>query len=75
MRLFANAALKQNTKDENNRCRHDNEFKMRNIPESIADDIKPYETIPGPKGIFGIGTFYYYFPIVGMQIISMSGNE
>lgn len=65
MRLFANAALNENTKDENNRC-HDNEFKMRNIPESIVDDVKKYENIPGPKGIFGIGTFYHYFPVIGM---------
>lgn len=75
MRLFANAVLKENTKDENNRCRHDNEFKARNTFESIADDhVKPYEVIPGPNGIFGIGTFYHYFPIVGMQMNQLSGN-
>lgn len=68
MRLFANAVLKENTKDESNRCRHSNEFKVRNISESTADDVKSYDHIPGPKGIFGIGTFYHYFPIVGMQI-------
>lgn len=66
MRLFANAVLKENTKDELNRCRHDTEFKVKNVSESIVDDVKLYEHIPGPRGIFGIGTFYHYFPIVGM---------
>lgn len=72
IRLFANAALKENAKDENSRC-HDNESKVKNIPQStIVGDVKNYEKIPGPKGFLGIGTFYHYFPIVGMQMSGLN---
>lgn len=64
MRLFANAALKE--KEPNKKC-HNNQMKMRIVPESneITTNVKKYEQIPGPKGILGIGTFYHYFPIFG----------
>lgn len=64
IRLFANVAIEE--KEGNNEC-HNNQLKMRTVPESIKTtiEIKKYEEIPGPKGIFGIGTFYHYFPLFG----------
>lgn len=52
MRHFVNVAIKEN---ENS----------NHIMPSPAV-AKSYEDIPGPKGAFGIGTFYQYFPVIGM---------
>lgn len=30
-----------------------------------ATKVKSYESIPGPRGIFGIGTLYQYLPVIG----------
>lgn len=70
MRHFANVALKEK-ETTNNRC-HENQTKLKTVPDmtktTTAIKAKKYDDIPGPKGIFGIGTFYHYFPVFGMQI-------
>lgn len=40
--------------------------------QQISDDFvekpvtpKNFRDIPGPNGVFGIGTFYQYFPVIG----------
>lgn len=66
IRLFANVALKENASVDS-RCPGKN-VNVKNIAETKNVDVRNYEHLPGPKGIFGIGTFYHYFPIVGMQI-------
>lgn len=62
IRFYGKIALQE--KDVNNRC-HGNDLKASSIAESIAD-VRKYDEIPGPRGIFGVGTFYHYFPVVGM---------
>ena len=37
-------------------------FCIQNKPSNV----KPFEDIPGPTGLFGVGTFYKYLPIIGM---------
>lgn len=32
---------------------------------SEATKVNSYESIPGPKGIFSIGTLYQYLPVIG----------
>lgn len=70
MRHFANVALKEKEKEKepNSQCYRENELKMKPIHESTSTSAQKYDNIPGPKGIFGIGTFYQYFPVFGMQI-------
>lgn len=51
-RHFVNAAIKEN--------------EISNQSHSPPVVAKKYEDIPGPKGIAGIGTFYQYFPVIGM---------
>lgn len=68
MRHFANVALKEKEKEPNSQCYRENELKMKPILESTSTSAQKYDNIPGPKGIFGIGTFYQYFPVFGMQI-------
>lgn len=36
-----------------------------NSTETTEKNAKPFKDIPGPKGVFGIGTLYKYFPIIG----------
>ncbi|XP_031640916.1 cytochrome P450 302a1, mitochondrial [Contarinia nasturtii] len=66
IRHFANVALKE--KETSNRC-FENEIKASTktaTKTSITNlKAKKYDDIPGPKGIFGIGTFYHYFPVFG----------
>lgn len=50
MREYSKFVCKDNSHDVNNNNNNSNET-----------TIKSYETIPGPKGICGIGTFYHYF--------------
>lgn len=68
-RRYANAAIKikevaLNT-DQNIPCESqpiNDDFVARPVtPKNFTD-------IPGPNGIFGIGTFYQYFPVIGKQI-------
>lgn len=40
-------------------------FNTSNRLKINENTIKTFEQIPGPKGIFGIGTFYNYLPIIG----------
>lgn len=40
------------------------ESKISNQTQPVV--AKKYKDIPGPKGVFGIGTFYQYFPFIGM---------
>lgn len=78
MRHFANVALKEKEKELNSQCFGDAELKMKPAAsESMTVNVKKYDDIPGPTGIFGIGTFYQYFPIFGKQIawISQSKNK
>lgn len=35
------------------------------------DAAKPFDSIPGPTGPFGIGTLHQYFPFVGKNISLM----
>lgn len=64
IRLFANVALKEE-KEKVNGCAHESELKL-NIAETESNtSVKKYDDIPGPSGIFGLGTFYHYFPIFG----------
>lgn len=74
MRHFANVALKEK-ETTTNRC-HENQTKLKTEPNTTTEatttttaiKAKKYDDIPGPKGIFGIGTFYHYFPVFGRQI-------
>lgn len=66
MRHFANVALKKKETIKN-QC-FANEVKTNTVIEAKTIKAKQYEDIPGPNGIFGIGTFYHYFPVFGMQI-------
>ncbi|XP_055318512.1 cytochrome P450 302a1, mitochondrial [Sitodiplosis mosellana] len=74
MRHFANVALKEN-ETASNRC-HETQLKRVTMPGATTTTktttttastvkAKKYDDIPGPKGIFGIGTFYHYFPVFG----------
>lgn len=65
MRQFANVALKEKEKALNSQCFRE-KLKTKTVPELASIDVKPYDEIPGPRGIFGIGTFYQYFPVFGM---------
>lgn len=65
MRNFAKVALKEKQIID----LFDNKVsKLTKSPKSTDELIKSYETIPGPKGILGIGTFYHYFPVIGKLI-------
>lgn len=75
MRHFANVALKEKEATIN-RCPA-NQSKAKIVPETTTTitntttraRTKKYVDIPGPKGLFGIGTIYHYFPVFGMQIL------
>lgn len=76
IRCFANVALKEKETTSNRQC-PGNQSKSKTIPEAAATTTnttttavkaKRYDDIPGPRGIFGIGTFYQYFPVFGRQI-------
>lgn len=43
--------------------------KFANETSTTFIEAKSYESIPGPKGLFGIGTLYQYWPIVGKPLI------
>lgn len=62
IRHFAKVAL--NEKETNEQC-YDKGLNIKNSSASTYTDVKSYDDIPGPKGIFGIGTFYNYFPVFG----------
>lgn len=34
--------------------------------ESKLSNVKSFDEIPGPIGIFGAGTFYKYLPLIGI---------
>lgn len=64
IRHIANAALKE--KEPISRCVEKERKVKIKIESKVKSVAKKYDDIPGPKGIFGIGTFYQYFPIIGM---------
>lgn len=66
MRHFANVALKE--KETNNCRRAEKKSKSKLTSDAEIITAKKYNDIPGPKGIFGVGTFYQYFPVIGMRI-------
>lgn len=40
--------------------------KISNTTATTATvEVKSFDAIPGPKGIFGIGTLYQYWPTIG----------
>lgn len=41
--------------------------RISSAPTATAtiSNVKSYDSIPGPKGIFGIGTLYQYWPTIG----------
>lgn len=53
-----------------NRCRNIRFYSQSVVNERSNVSYKSYGSIPGPKGIFGLGTFYHYFPIIGQCIFA-----
>lgn len=46
-----------------------NSDSFNNSSKYEEKNVKPFKDIPGPRGIFGIGTLYKYFPLIGEFII------
>lgn len=67
LRRCANAAIKVNEVNLNtNRCNRSDQSQPIN-DGSVEGQVIPknFTDIPGPNGVFGIGTFYQYFPVIG----------
>lgn len=48
-----------------NQCKTIRFYSQSPVNDRCNVTSKSYELIPGPKGLFGLGTFYHYFPVIG----------
>lgn len=63
IRLYANVAIKDR---ETNCPAINNTIETTSINNSeLIGHAKHFNQIPGPTGLFGVGTFYHYLPAIG----------